>query len=310
MNNDQLLAKRWLDALYEDRQPAAGTMAGYGNDLQKYLSWLSQNGLTLGNVEECDISRYLSSVKDAGFAQATQRRLTSTIRQLHAFLEAMGYCRANPAGQIAPLPEIKSAPFILDVADVDRLLDTAHRLAADSSFRPRRQAANARRAALLETMYASGMKVSEAVTLPSDFIKPGVRAFVVGNGKKQRSVPVHTKALDAVMNWKRLAGELGVTSSRWAFHSLRTAEEHLTARAALYEIKEVAASAGLATPDRVSPNSLRHAFAAHLLENGADLKSVQMMLGHAEMGTTEVYAQHIVDKQSTMLKHPLGGSEF
>lgn len=307
MTDDQVLAKSWLNALFSERGSSANTMAAYGADLEKYLCWLSVNDLTLRNVTESDILRFLASLKNAGAAETSLRRLRTTIKQIHSFLVAECHCASNPTARFERLPRIKASPYIMHMGDVDRLLETAHQLAADADFGPRRQSGYARRAALLETLYASGMRIGEVVSLPARSISPDVRSLVItGRGGKRRMVPLHTKAVEAIMKWKRMAQAIGLPPSEWAFHSIKNVDVHVTRQTAFSEIKEIAVVAGIPEAHRVSPKSLRHAFGAHLLRNGADLKSVQALLGHAELGTMDVYTEATQDtKLASMGRHPL-----
>lgn len=146
----------------------------------------------------------------------------------------------------------------------------------------------------------------------ADFVDPEVRAILIeGRDGKQRWVPIHAKAVEAVINWKRMAREIGLPSSVWAFHSIRGGTDHLERGAAFKEIKEIAEIAGLPEASKISPKALRHAFGAHLLQNGADLSSVQAILGHVEMGTMEMYMEVKPDERKTTVgMHPLGDSRI
>jgi site-specific recombinase XerD len=306
-SDDRDIVDSWLEALAAEGRSAA-TLGAYRSDADKYLKWLRAEGLSLHNVDETDVARFLAFIKESGSAEASWRRQRTTIKLIHVFMISTGYRETIPTSSFESLPNIKSAPHIMKMSDVDRLLEVAHDLAADASRSLYQRAGYARRAALLETLYATGMKVSEAVTLPSDLIAPDVRTIIVGNDEKRRTVPLHAKAIDAILYWKKLAGELGLRSSKWVFHSLKSAETHLTRQAAFNEIKEVAKAAKLADAQLLSPYSLRHAFASHLLKNGADLHSVQLMLGHADLAATNAYVRDAPDtKAETFAKHPVFG---
>ena len=165
-----------------------------------------------------------------------------------------------------------------------------------------------RRAALFEVLYASGMRVSEAVNLPAKAIASGARSMIVtGKGGKDRLVPLHDRAIEAIAFWRRLAAAYGSQSEKWVFHSVRNGATALTRQSALAEIKEAAVAAGIPNPDRVSPHKLRHAFASHLLSNGANLREIQEMLGHADLGTTEIYLHTDMSRTAAMVRdlHPL-----
>ena len=182
-------------------------------------------------------------------------------------------------------------------------------MAAEASVGLYRQAGYARRAALFETLYASGMRISEALSLPSDAARPGTRMLLVrGKGDKQRLVPLHPRAIEAITHWQRLAAAYcGGVPSPWLFHSVRNGAKALTRQAALLEIKEAAVAAGLPTPDRVSPHVLRHAFATHMHAGGTDLRVLQELLGHAGIETPQIYTPLDPSRLHQMVRdlHPL-----
>jgi site-specific recombinase XerC len=199
----------------------------------------------------------------------------AVVRSMHRFLIAEELATRDPTVEVAPMKRPKRLPYTPTFHEVDRLLETAHAQAADVSVGLYRQAGYARRAALLETLYASGMRVTEAVTLPASSVGPKARAMTIrGKGGKERLVPLHDRAVQAIKRWRRLAtaawhtlGQVAVPCrSRWVSSPHR--------QAALLEIKEAALSAGLRNPDRISRHKLRHAFATQLLANGADLRVI------------------------------------
>jgi integrase/recombinase XerD len=198
---------------------------------------------------------------------------------------------------------------VLSIDETEALLETARRLAADPSVGLYRQAGHARRAALFETLYASGMRISEALSLPSDAARPGTRMLLVrGKGDKQRLVPLHPRAIEAIAHWQRLAAVYcGRVPSPWLFHAVRNGTKALTRQAALLEIKEAAVAAGLPNPERVSPHVLRHAFATHMHAGGTDLRVLQELLGHAGIETTQIYTHLDTSRLHHMVRdlHPL-----
>jgi integrase/recombinase XerD len=184
----------------------------------------------------------------------------------------------------------KEAAGCLSIAVTEALLKTAHWLASDPSVCLYSQAGFARRAALFESFYASGMHISEALSLPADAALPGTRMLMVrGKGDKQCLVPLHPRAIEAIGLWQRLAAGYSGTPTLWLFHSVRTKSKPLTRQAALLEIKEAALAAGLARPERVSPHVLRHAFATRMHAGRTDLRVLQELLGHTGIETTQVY---------------------
>jgi integrase/recombinase XerD len=176
-----------------------------------------------------------------------------------------------------------------------------------------RQAGYARRAALFETLYASGMRISEALSLPSDAAPPGTRMLLVrGKGDKQRLVPLHERAITAIVQWQKLAHAYsGGKPTQWLFHSVRNGSLVLTRQAALLEIKEAAVATGLARPERVSPHVLRHAFATPMHSGGTGLRVLQELLGHAGIETTQIYTHLDTSRLHHMVcdLHPLNEEE-
>jgi integrase/recombinase XerD len=231
------------------------------------------------------------------------------VRGLHRFLIAEELGTTDPTATMPALRRPRKLPFVLSLAETEALLETAHALAADPSPGLYRQAGYARRAALFETLYASGMRISEALSLPSDAARPGTRMLLVrGKGDKQRLVPLHARAIEALAHWQKLAAAYsGGTPSPWLFHSVRNGTKALTRQAALLEIKEAAVAAGLSNPERVSPHVLRHAFATHMHAGGTDLRVLQELLGHAGIETTQIYTHLDTSRLHHMVRdlHPL-----
>jgi integrase/recombinase XerD len=219
----------------------------------------------------------------------------------------------DPTATMTSMRRPRKLPFVLSIDETEALLETAHTLAADPSVGLYRQAGYARRAALFETLYASGMRIGEALSLPSDAARLGTRMLLVrGKGDKQRLVPLHARAIEAVAHWQGLAASYsGGVPSPWLFHPVRNGAKPLTRQAALLEIKEAAVAAGLPHPERVSPHVLRHAFATHLHANGTDLRVLQELLGHAGIETTQIYTHLDTSHLHHMVRdlHPLNDEQ-
>jgi len=283
MRTNQRLAQLWLDALATELGASAGTIATYTDDLNCYLAWLDENSLGLDEVGLEQMRDYIAGLDGRGYAGSTITRRITVARGLHKFLIAEELGSHDPTSNLSSLKRARKLPFVLSMAETEALLETAHRLAADPSVGLYRQAGYARRAALFETLYASGMRISEALSLPSDAAPVGTRMLLVrGKGDKQRLVPLHERAIEAVALWQRLAAAYsGGSPSPWLFHSARNGARALTRQAALLEIKEAAVAAGLVNPERVSPHVLRHAFATRMHSGGTDLRVLQELRGHA-----------------------------
>jgi integrase/recombinase XerD len=314
MRTNQRLAQLWLDALATELGASSGTIATYTDDLNCYLDWLDEKSLGLDEVGLEQIRDYIASLDGRGYAGSTIARRITVARGLHKFLIAEDLGSRDPTAHLTAMKQPRKLPFVLSIAETEALLEAAHRLAADPSVGHYRQAGYARRAALFETLYASGMRISEALSLPSDAAPPGTRMLLVrGKGDKQRLVPLHERATEAIALWQRLAGAYsGGVPSPWLFHSVRNGTKALTRQAALLEIKEAAVAAGLSSPERVSPHVLRHAFATHMHSGGTDLRVLQELLGHAGIETTQIYTHLDTSRLHHMVRdlHPLNEDEW
>ena len=313
MRTNHRLAQLWLDALATELGASAGTIVTYTDDLSCYLAWLGENSLSLDDVGLEQIRDYIASLDQRGYAGSTMARRITVARGLHKFLIAEELGSRDPTAHLSAMKRSRKLPFVLSITETEALLETAHRLAADPSVGLYRQTGYARRAALFETLYASGMRISEALSLPSDAAPPGTRMLMVrGKGDKQRLVPLHDGAIAAIAQWQRLAGAYsGGAPSPWLFHSVRNGTKALTRQAALLEIKEAAVAAGLSSPERVSPHVLRHAFATHMHSGGTDLRVLQELLGHAGIETTQIYTHLDTSRLHNMVRdlHPLNENE-
>jgi integrase/recombinase XerD len=314
MRSIHRLAQLWLDALATELGAAAGTIDTYTDDLNCYLAWLSEKSLGLDDVGLEQVRDYIAGLDQRGYAGSTIARRITVVRNLHRFLISEELGSRDPTSTMPAMKRPRKLPFVLSITETEALLETAHRLAADPSVGLYRQAGYARRAALFETLYASGMRISEALSLPSDAARPGTRMLMVrGKGDKQRLVPLHEQAIAAIAHWQRLARAYsGGAPSPWLFHSVRNGTKALTRQAALLEIKEAAVAAGLASPERVSPHVLRHAFATHMHSGGTDLRVLQELLGHAGIETTQIYTHLDTSRLHQMVRdlHPLNAENI
>ena len=281
--------------LVAERGAAANTVAAYRRDLCDAQAAAG----ALATADHDAIARYLRGLKARGMTARTVARRLSCLRQYYGFLVSEGRRADDPSATIdAPIAG-RRLPRTLSEAEVERLLD-----AARAAPGPR----GARLVALVETLYASGLRVSELVGLPMAAIGGDSRMLLVrGKGDKERFVPVGDAAAEALAAYlavrKRFLG--GARASPWLFPS-RGGAGHLTRHRFAQLLKELAADAGL-DPAAVSPHVLRHAFASHLLANGADLRSVQTMLGHADISTTQIYTHVLAERLKALVAghHPL-----
>lgn len=297
------LKEAFLEMLLAERGASARTIRNYGRDLDRFSQSLP-SGRSLEEARQDDITSYLKEMTARGTAPATQALLMSALRQFYLFLQEENLRTDNPAELVERPKTRRPLPKVLSVEQVDRLF-----AAIDGEEEPTRRA---RLSCLLEILYASGLRVSELVSLPLAAIRPGEPVIrVTGKGNKERLVPLTGKAMEAAQAYigtarDRFLPEGSGMAASFLFPS-RGKSGHLTTARFAQMLKDLAVSAGV-PPSAVSPHVLRHAFATHLLEGGADLRAVQQMLGHADITTTQIYT-HVAQERLRRLvleKHPLG----
>ncbi len=291
----------FIEMLTAERGAARNTVESYGRDLDLLNGFLGKRGVALEQATSDDLRAWLSAAAGSGFAASTAARRLSSLRQFYRFLFAEKLRPDDPAAALDMPKKARALPKILSVEEVDALLAAAQRLPGRDGLRLR---------ALLETIYATGLRVSELVTLPISAVERDPQMLIVrGKGDKERLVPLTESARAAIAEWKqaRAALKLGAKAQRYLFPS-RAIEGHLTRQRFAQLLKELALAAGL-DPARVSPHVLRHAFASHLLAGGADLRAVQVMLGHSDISTTQIYTHVLDERLKTLVNqhHPLAG---
>lgn len=301
---------RWISALLEAQAAELGaarnTLLAYGRDLKDFAGWLAHRGLDFAAASQANVENYLISCDAEGLSKATRARRLSAIRQLYRFAHEEGWRADNPALRLKGPGRDLRLPGTLDHAEVDALLEAAKRFGRGEMDRKRN-------GALLELLYATGMRVSEMVELPVASVRGGPRMILVrGKGNKERMVPLSPPAMQALADWlvlrdaaddvARLAGK---SQSKHLFPGPGVAG-HLTRQHFYLLIKDIAAAGGV-SPAKVTPHTLRHAFATHLLAGGADLRAIQMLLGHADIATTEIYTHVLEDHLMELVleHHPL-----
>ncbi len=296
----------FLDAHAAELDASENTLLAYGRDLKAFSAFLTGNGHSFASAGRSEIEAYLVDCETQGLAKSTRARRLSSIKQLYRFSYEEAWRSDNPALQITGPGRDRRLPKTLSEAQVGALLDAA-RLCG------RNKADRLRNACLMEVLYATGMRVSELVSLPVAAARGDPRMLLVlGKGGKERLVPLSPPARSALAAWLRTrdraedAARLkGLAPSRFLFPS-HSGAGHLTRHRFYTLIKEIAVTAGVA-PDSVTPHRLRHAFATHLLANGADLRAIQTLLGHADVSTTEIYT-HVLEerlKDLVLTRHPL-----
>jgi integrase/recombinase XerD len=298
------LIELFLDMLAAERGAGENTLAAYGKDLRDLAADLEDAGRSIAKAQTEDLRKYLGRLAARGFTAATVARRLAAIRHLYRFLYAEGRRTDDPAAVLEGPKRGRAIPKVLSISEVDGLLARARTgLAADT---PAERLRAARLVCLLEVLYATGLRVSELVTLPISAARRDARMLVVrGKGGKERLVPLNDAAKRAMTDYLALLADAGQKTSKWLFPSFGESG-HLTRQHFGRELKQLAAAAGLAT-GRISPHVLRHAFASHLLHNGADLRVVQTLLGHADISTTQIYTHVIQERLKSLVRdlHPL-----
>jgi integrase/recombinase XerD len=292
--------------LAAERGAAANTLAAYRRDLEDYSGALRAARTSVAAVSTAELRTYLAGLDAQGFKATTTARRLSAIRQLHRFLYAEGLRRDDPAAVLTGPRRGRAVPKVLSIAEVDRLMHAARQGTDDAETSLPQRLRAARLACLLEVVYATGLRVSELVALPLSAARRDARMlYVRGKGNKERLVPLNDAAKRAMAAYLALLAESGAKPSKWLFPSFG-ASGHLTRQHFARELKDLAAIAGLA-PVQVSPHVLRHAFASHLLHNGADLRVVQTLLGHADISTTQIYTHVLEERLKSLVRdlHPL-----
>jgi integrase/recombinase XerD len=305
-------AALFLDMVAAERGSAANTLEAYSRDLDDLDGYLATRACTISSATTADLRGYLAMLDDRGFAASSVARRLSAIRQLYRFLLAEGYRPDDPAAIIAGPRRARPLPKVLSIAQVDRLIAAARRAADAHTAAGPARLRGLRLMCLLELLYATGLRISELITLPASAATREDDMLVVrGKGGKERLVPLNGAAKSAMRDYRAALAQWNrdrdlAARSKWLFPSFGE-DGHLTRQHAGRELKELAVAAGL-HPQQVSPHVLRHAFASHLLHNGADLRVVQTLLGHADISTTQIYA-HVPDERLKSLVrdlHPLG----
>ena len=296
----------FLEAQAAELGAATNTQLAYGRDLKDFDAYLTRQNSDFAAASRKEVENYLVHCDAQGLAKSTRARRLSAIKQLYRFAFEEGLRTDNPAIQIAGPGLDKRLPKILTEEEVDRLLAAARKSGRSAADRTRNTC-------LMELLYATGMRVSELVGLPISSTRGDPRLLLIlGKGGKERMVPLSPPARAALADWLEVrdaqdsAGrDRRMAPSRFLFPS-RGVAGHLTRHRFYLLIKEFAVAGGV-DPSKVTPHTLRHAFATHLLAHGADLRAIQTMLGHADVATTEIYT-HVLEERLTALvldHHPL-----
>ena len=305
---NETLIELFLDMLAAERGASVNTLDAYRRDLADLSADLTAAKQIIASANSDALRAYLGRLSRRQLAPASVARRLSAIRQLYRFLYSEGHRGDDPAAAIEGPKRGRSLPKVLSIKQVDGLLAQA-KIAMQSESKSEQLRA-ARMACLLEVLYATGLRVSELVSLPDSAARRDQRMLVIrGKGGRERLVPLNDTARQTMKDYLSLREEAKADKSKdkfkWLFPSFGESG-HLTRQHFARELKALAAAAGLRS-SQVSPHVLRHAFASHLLQNGADLRVVQTLLGHADISTTQIYTHVLEERLKSLVRdlHPL-----
>jgi integrase/recombinase XerD len=311
-NSDAKLIGLFIDMLAAEQGAGPNTLDAYRRDLTDFSEFLGHSGQSFTKAETQSLRDYLADLDTRGFKSSSVARRLSAMRHLFRFLLNERIRSDDPAAILSGPKRGRGLPKVLSIADVDRLLTRAKELAAIPEASATQRLRALRLYCLLEVLYATGLRVSELVALPLSASRRDARMIVVrGKGGKERLVPLNEASRQAMADYlaarDALKGEKkkSLATSKWLFPSFGESG-HLTRQHFARDLKELAVSAGLAAR-LVSPHVLRHAFASHLLHNGADLRIVQTLLGHSDISTTQIYTHVVEERLKSLVRdlHPL-----
>jgi integrase/recombinase XerD len=296
----------FLDMLAAERGARPNTLSAYRSDLDDFSDYAASTGSSVAAATSDDIRGYLGELARRRLAPTSVARKLSAVRQLFRFLYAERYRSDDPAAILEGPKRGRSLPKTLTIAETDRLIAAARAYADKAELSAAERQRAVRLHCLLELLYATGLRVSELVGLPASAARHDQRMLLVrGKGGKERMVPLNDAARNAVSTYRALLGDTKHRDSPWLFPSFGQ-DGHLTRQHFARDLKELAAQAGLRS-QAVSPHVLRHAFASHLLQNGADLRVVQTLLGHSDISTTQIYTHILEERLKSLVRdlHPL-----
>jgi integrase/recombinase XerD len=309
--SDTKLINLFLDMLAAEQGAGDNTLDAYRRDLTDFSEFLGRSSQSFAGAETEALRNYLADLDVRGFKSSSVARRLSAMRHLFRFLLNERIRSDDPAAILSGPKRGRGLPKVLSISDVDRMLTRAKEL-TEQDASPQQRLRALRLHCLLEVLYATGLRVSELVALPLSASRRDARMIVVrGKGNKERLVPLNDASRQAMADYlaamEVLKGEKkkNAAASKWLFPSFGESG-HLTRQHFARDLKELAAVSGLA-PRLVSPHVLRHAFASHLLHNGADLRIVQTLLGHTDISTTQIYTHVVEERLKSLVRdlHPL-----
>ena len=300
------LIDSFANMLVAERGATVNTVSAYLNDISHFEKYLIENEIS-SKIESCSkdsIANYIKYLSKKGLNPRTATRRLSSLRQFFLFLQSENYRSDNPTNNVDGPRQIKSLPKLLSEGEVEQLFEQANQMVGPEGIRL---------VCLLEIVYAAGLRVSELISLPNMALSQDQNVLLVrGKGEKERLVPLTSSAIDSINAYREVRHVFLKSNreSKFLFPS-RSKEGFLTRRRVGQLFKDLAIASNI-NPEKVSPHVLRHAFATHLLDHGADLRSLQKMLGHADISTTQIYT-HVLSKRLVSVvssHHPLAKKDY
>ena len=300
------LIEQFLNAQVAQFDAAENTILAYKHDIGHYANWLAKKNYSFLKADQTQITEYIIYCSDVGLASSTRARRLSALKKIYSFGYDEGWCKINPAIKISGPKKNKTLPKTLTTAEVSKLLEVSANVGRTSNDRKRNHC-------MMHLLYATGMRVTELVSLPASAVRGDPNMILIkGKGNKERMVPLTSISRTLMSEWLLIRDGMDTlnrkkTGSTSKFLFLSNSSKGYLTRHRFYKlVKEVALNSNIA-PNKVSPHTLRHAFATHLLGNGADLRTIQTLLGHTDISTTEIYT-HVLDERLKSLvfnHHPL-----
>jgi integrase/recombinase XerD len=312
MASDEKLISLFLDMLAAEQGAGANTLQAYRRDLEDLSAFLSRGKRNFAAAQTDTLRDYLADLDTRGFKSSSVARRLSAMRHLFRFLLNERIRNDDPAAILSGPKRGRGLPKVLSISDVDRMLTRAKELTQTADASPSHRLRALRLYCLLEVLYATGLRVSELVSLPRSAARNDARMIVVrGKGGKERLVPLNDASRRSMADYlaatdaAETAKDRKSAGSKWLFPSFGESG-HLTRQHFARDLKELASASGLSAR-LVSPHVLRHAFASHLLHNGADLRIVQTLLGHTDISTTQIYTHVVEERLKSLVRdlHPL-----
>ena len=290
-------ANEFLDSKSVEGGVSSNTITAYRKDICQYIEIISP--ILVQEANYLDIEKYIKEINSKGYSAKTMSRKLSVVREFYKFLQSEKIISENPTCRISTPRVGEHLPLFLTKQEIYSLCDAAGEQGGFIGHRMK---------IMIKLMYSSGLRVSELVSLPENAINYDLNQILIyGKGSKERIVPVYKEVVEDIWEYLQYRQQyIGSRQSKWLFPSLTSISGHITRDGFFKNLKKIAILAGV-SQEKVHPHVLRHSFATHLVNNGADLRSIQQMLGHEHIGTTEIYTHITTDKLIDEMKkrHPL-----